>query len=179
MIIHDFDFNEVLIHPQDLIILFNILEKMTTITYLHTQQAQDFSLSTFLSQSPYTVLFFYPKDDTSACTLESQWFSTSLESFQKVSCQVLWISSNDHDSHLKFCSKYSLNIPLVSDTELSIHNDPRFLVWIQKSMFGKKYMWIERATFVLDSQGVVRKERRKVSVKNHVKSVLDFVLSLW
>lgn len=139
-----------------------------------TGEEQSLSVSELLSQAKYTVLYFYPKDDTPGCTLEAQWFNALLPEFQKLDVQIIWVSHDPHKSHCKFVSKYGLWFPLIADTDLIIHNDPRFNTWWEKSMYGKKYMGTMRQTFVLDVSWNVVKSRDKVDTKAHAQEVLEW-----
>lgn len=139
---------------------------------------QSSTLQNILAMKKYTVLYFYPKDDTSGCTLEAKTFSEHKDRFDALDCSIIGVSRDNDISHTKFCNKYDLSISLVSDTELDMHQDERFQVWKEKSMYGKKYMGTERSTFILDSNGKVLHEWRKVSVPGHVEEVLAFVQDL-
>lgn len=143
-----------------------------------TGEEQSISLSELLSKSKYTILYFYPKDDTPGCTLEAQWFNALLDEFKKYTVQIIWVSHDPHKSHCKFVSKYGLWFPLIADTDLIIHNDPRFNTWWEKSMYGKKYMWTMRQTYVLDNSGNVVHKWDKVDTKNHAEEVLGWVKSV-
>ncbi len=105
-----------------------------------------------LAQSRYTLLYFYPKDDTPGCTREGIDFSLKQKDFQMRDIQVIGVSQDSHTSHCSFHSKYNLTIPLISDPDHELHNDTRFRVWGEKTMYGKKYMGTVRSTFLLDSQ---------------------------
>lgn len=138
-----------------------------------TGETQETTFDALLKRSKYTVLYFYPKDDTPGCTLEAQWFNILLPEFQKLDIQIIWVSHDPHKSHCKFVSKYGLWFPLIADTDLIIHNDPRFNTWWEKSMYGKKYMGTMRQTFVLDASWNVVKSRDKVDTKAHAQEVLE------
>lgn len=122
------------------------------------------------------VVYFYPKDDTSGCTLEAQQFTARLNDFTNAGAIVIGISKDSVKSHDKFCKKYALNIILASDEHGSTCED--YGVWKEKSMYGKTYMGIERSTFLIDANGVVAQVWRKVSVKGHVEEVLAAVKGL-
>ena len=119
------------------------------------------------------ILYFYPKDDTSGCTSEACAFQEALPDFSAADAVVLGVSKDSPASHDKFKAKYSLAFTLVSDTDGKICED--YGVWVEKSMYGRKYFGIERATFLIDAQGVVRKVWRKVKVTGHSKDVLAAV----
>jgi thioredoxin-dependent peroxiredoxin len=120
------------------------------------------------SGKPY-VLYFYPKDDTSGCTAEACAFRDALPDFSALGVALLGVSKDSLASHEKFAAKYNLNFPLASDTEGKLLQ--AFGVWIEKSMYGRKYMGIDRATFLIDAKGVIRAVWRKVSVTGHVQAV--------
>ncbi len=116
------------------------------------------------------VLYFYPKDDTSGCTAEACGFRDSFPKFGKVEAAVIGISKDSVASHDKFKKKYELPFTLASDTEGKVCES--YGVWVEKSMYGRKYMGIERATFLIDEKGVVRGVWHKVKVPGHVDAVL-------
>ncbi|HEY0043301.1 MAG TPA: thioredoxin-dependent thiol peroxidase [Allosphingosinicella sp.] len=116
------------------------------------------------------VVYFYPKDDTSGCTTEAQAFSALAEEFEKAGVWVVGVSKDDARSHAKFTAKYGLTVPLATDRDGSVCE--AFGVWGEKSMYGRKYMGIERATFLVDRDGVVKKVWRKVKVAGHAEEVL-------
>ena len=115
------------------------------------------------------VLYFYPKDDTTGCTAQACGFRDSLPDFGKLKTQVIGVSKDSVDKHDKFKKKYSLNFPLVSDEDGKICE--KYGTWIEKSLYGRKYMGIDRATFLIDKDGVVRKILHKVKVAGHVDEV--------
>jgi thioredoxin-dependent peroxiredoxin len=122
------------------------------------------------------VLFFYPKDDTSGCTAEAVAFSGAKADFEKLGIVVAGISPDPVKSHDKFRDKHSLTVPLVSDEEKTALS--AYGVWKEKSMYGKKYMGVERSTFLIGKDGKVAKAWRKVSVPGHVDEVLAAARSL-
>ncbi len=122
------------------------------------------------------VLFFYPKDDTSGCTKEAVGFSEMAAEFDRAGAVVVGVSKDGVKSHDKFRDKHSLGVPLLSDENSDVSE--RFGVWAEKSMYGKKYMGIERSTFLIDGSGTVRRVWRKVKVPGHVDEVLDAVRNL-
>ena len=123
----------------------------------------------------YVVLYFYPKDDTPGCTIETNDFNKLLSKFKKLDCEVFGVSKDSIKKHEKFITKHSLTIDLISD-DASICE--KFGVWVEKSMYGKKYMGIERATFLFDKDLKLIKTWRSVKVKGHVEEVLDFIKNL-
>jgi peroxiredoxin Q/BCP len=116
------------------------------------------------------VLFFYPKDNTPGCTKEACGFRDALPDFSGLQCQVFGVSKDGEASHVKFRDKFELNFPLLSDVDGALCE--AMGVWVEKSMYGKKYMGIDRSTFLIDADGVVRKAWRKVKVPGHVDEVL-------
>jgi thioredoxin-dependent peroxiredoxin len=116
------------------------------------------------------VLYFYPKDDTSGCTREAQDFTMLASEFRKAGVKVVGVSRDAMKSHEKFIGKYALAVPLVSDEEGRISD--AFGTWVQKSMYGRKYMGMERATYLIGADGRVLREWRKVKVPGHVEEVL-------
>jgi peroxiredoxin Q/BCP len=118
------------------------------------------------------VLYFYPKDDTSGCTREAQDFSALAHEFAAAGAKVVGVSRDSAKSHDKFIAKYELKVPLaVDDGALS----EAFGTWVEKSMYGRKYMGMERATFLLGEDGSVLKAWRKVKVPGHAEAVLKAV----
>ena len=122
------------------------------------------------------VLYFYPKDDTPGCTLEAQDFTARLADFTAADCTVIGVSKDSIKAHDKFCKKHGLGIVLVSD-EVG-HTSEDYGVWLEKSMYGKTYMGIERTTVLIDGAGMVAQVWNKVSVKGHADAVLAAVRAL-
>ena len=116
------------------------------------------------------VLYFYPKDDTSGCTREAQDFTELAAEFAKAGVKVIGVSRDPMKSHEKFIGKYSLAVPLTSDEDGRISD--AFGTWVEKSMYGRKYMGMERATYLIGDDGRVLKAWRKVKVPNHAAEVL-------
>lgn len=132
---------------------------------------------TLSSQRPRAVvLFFYPRDDTSGCTKESVAFSGLHAEFEAAGAVVMGISKDSVASHEKFRDKHGLTVPLLSDAESEVCET--FGVWKEKSMYGKKFMGIERSTFLIDGEGRIAREWRKVKVPGHAEEVLDAVRAL-
>ncbi|MGN6585655.1 MAG: peroxiredoxin [Rhizobiaceae bacterium] len=122
------------------------------------------------------VLYFYPKDDTSGCTAESIAFSALKPQFEKLGATVIGMSPDSLKSHDKFKAKHNLAVDLVSDEEkttLEIYG-----VWKEKSMYGRKYMGVERSTFLIDPEGKIARAWRKVKVPGHAEEVLEAVKAL-
>ncbi len=116
------------------------------------------------------VLYFYPKDDTPGCTLEAQDFNARKAAFEAAGTTVIGLSKDSVKSHDKFCNKHGLGIVLASDETGSTSED--YGVWLEKSMYGKTYMGIERTTVLIDGSGRVARVWNKVSVKGHAAEVL-------
>ena len=131
---------------------------------------KEYSLNDFKGQK--VILYFYPKDNTSGCTQEACDFRDNINRLTSFAT-VIGVSPDSIKSHLKFKEKQSLNFILLSDPEHKLAE--AFNVWAEKSMYGRKYMGIERSTFVLDENLNVIKEWRKVKVKGHVDEVIDYL----
>jgi thioredoxin-dependent peroxiredoxin len=125
-----------------------------------------------LKGSP-VVLYFYPKDDTPGCTKEACAFRDEFADYKAAGAKILGVSPDPVGSHAKFVKKYELPFPLLADTDHSVCE--LFGVWKEKSMYGKKYMGVERTTFVLDGKGIVRRVFSKVKVDGHSSAVLEAV----
>jgi peroxiredoxin Q/BCP len=119
------------------------------------------------------VLYFYPKDDTSGCTREAQDFTELAGDFAKAGARVVGISRDPMKKHDKFIAKYDLKVPLASDEEGKISD--AFGTWVEKSMYGRKYMGMERSTFLIGKDGRVARAWRKVKVPGHAEEVLKAV----
>ena len=117
------------------------------------------------------VVYFYPKDDTSGCTREAQDFTSLASDFEKAGVKVVGVSHDPMKAHEKFIGKYSLAVPLASDEDGRISN--AFGTWVEKSMYGRKYMGMERATFLIGADGRVLRAWRKVKVPGHAQEVLE------
>ena len=122
------------------------------------------------------VLYFYPKDDTSGCTAEACSFRDNSAAFKKLKAQVVGVSKDSVGSHDKFKKKYDLTFPLVSDADGKIC--AKYGTWVEKSLYGRKYMGIERATFLIDKEGTVAKIWHKVKVAGHVDEVAEALKAL-
>ena len=141
---------------------------------LATDSGGNISLSSLKGQ-PF-VLYFYPKDDTAGCTKEAIGFSESLKKFERLGVNVVGVSKDTVASHDRFKTKYKLKLILASDTD--IEATQAYGVWGEKSLYGRKYMGMERATFLIDAKGVIREIWRKVKVPGHVEAVLASAKSL-
>ena len=131
---------------------------------------KEYSLNDFKGQK--VILYFYPKDNTSGCTQEACDFRDNINRLTNFAT-VIGVSPDSIKSHLKFKEKHGLNFILLSDPEHKLAET--FNVWVEKSMYGRKYMGIERSTFVLDENLNIIKEWRKVKVKGHVDEVIDYL----
>ena len=131
---------------------------------------KEYSLNGFKGQK--VILYFYPKDNTSGCTQEACDFRDNINRLTSFAT-VIGVSPDSIKSHLKFKEKQSLNFILLSDPEHKLAE--AFKVWVEKSMYGRKYMGIERSTFVLDENLNIIKEWRKVKVKGHVDEVIEYL----
>ena len=116
------------------------------------------------------LVYFYPKDMTSGCTVEAQQFRDNLKKFEALNVQIIGISKDSVKSHAKFAEKESLNFPILADTEMKVST--QFGVWVEKSMYGRKYMGIQRDSFLIDEKGNLEKHYVKVKPKDHVQQVL-------
>jgi thioredoxin-dependent peroxiredoxin len=141
---------------------------------LATDGAGNISLSSLKGQS--FVLYFYPKDDTAGCTKEAIGFSESLKKFERLGVNVVGVSKDTVASHERFKTKYKLKLTLASDPDIKAAQ--AYGVWGEKSLYGRKYMGMERATFLIDAKGVIREIWRKVKVPGHVEAVLTAAKSL-
>jgi thioredoxin-dependent peroxiredoxin len=117
------------------------------------------------------VLYFYPADDTEACTTEAIDFTAKLAAFSAAGAHVLGISPDAPASHQRFRSKHALRVQLASDPDREVIG--RYGLWVEKSMFGRKFMGVERATFLIDREGRIARIWHRVRVKGHVEAVLD------
>ena len=122
------------------------------------------------------VLYFYPKDDTSGCTAEAKDFTTLADDFSAAGAMVVGVSRDEMKKHDKFIAKYELKVPLASDSDGAISD--AFGTWVQKSMYGRKYMGMERSTFLIDPAGRVVRAWRKIKVPGHAAATLEAVRGL-
>lgn len=116
------------------------------------------------------VLFFYPKDDTSGCTAEAKDFTALADRFEAAGAHVIGVSPDSVASHQKFAKKYDLQVRLASDADKSVAT--AYGVWVEKTMYGRRYMGVERSTFLIDNTGRIAKSWRKVKVPGHAGEVL-------
>jgi thioredoxin-dependent peroxiredoxin len=136
---------------------------------LKSDDGKSYSLSQFKGKKE-VVLYFYPGDDTPGCTKEACSFRDSFSRLVAKGVQVLGVSPDDLESHTKFRTKYNLNFPLLADPENKVSQ--MYGVYKMKNMYGKEFMGIERSTFIIDKEGKVKKEFRKVKVDGHVDEVM-------
>ncbi len=122
------------------------------------------------------VVYFYPKDDTPGCTKQALAFSAALKKFEKLGVSVFGVSKDSLESHKKFKTRHKLKIPLGSDPETKMAQD--WEVWGEKTLYGRKYMGMERATFLVGADGVIAEAWHKVKVPGHVEVVLEKAKSL-
>ena len=134
---------------------------------------KEFSLNDFKGQR--VILYFYPKDNTSGCTQEACDFRDNINRLTSYAT-VIGVSPDSIKSHKSFKEKQSLNFILLSDPEHKLAE--KFEVWKEKSMYGRKYMGIERSTFIIDKNGKIEKEWRKVKVKGHVDEVIEYLSAI-
>ena len=126
-------------------------------------------------KSKYTVLYFYPKDDTPGCTLETKDFNSFYNKFIKLNCEIYGISKDTIESHLKFKKKYKVKFELLSDENKIVIKE--FKVWGKKKFMGKEFMGLIRSTFLLKKNNII-KEWRNVRVKGHTEEVYNFLKSI-
>jgi peroxiredoxin Q/BCP len=141
---------------------------------LPTDSGEDFTLSA--QRGHAVVLFFYPKDDTPGCTMEAKDFTAEAAKFKKAGATVIGVSKDSVKRHDNFKAKYDLDLILASDESGEILE--KYGVWVEKMNYGRKYMGIERSTFLIDGKGVIAKAWRKVKVKGHAAAVLDALKAL-
>ena len=141
---------------------------------LKDQDGKKVSLNDFKGKN--IVLYFYPKDNTSGCTKEACNFRDDFPHFKKLKAVILGISPDSIESHKKFADKFELPFRLLSDEKKQVLD--KYGVWKEKSMYGRKYMGVERATFIIDNAGKVRKIFRKVKVADHNKEVIEALKEL-
>lgn len=136
---------------------------------LYNQDEKKISLEDYLGKN--VILYFYPKDDTSGCTKEACSFRDNIPKFSKADAVILGISPDSVKSHKKFSEKYKLPFNLLADEEKKVIE--KYGVWKEKSMYGRKYMGVERTTFIIDEKGKIKKIFNKVKVEGHENEVLE------
>ncbi len=133
------------------------------------QNGKKVSLSDFAGKE--LILYFYPKDDTPGCTAEACSFRDNYQSLLDSGFEVIGVSTDDEKSHQKFITKYNLPFPLIADTDRNIVES--YGVWVEKNMYGKKYMGIARNTFIIDKNGIIKKIIRKVDTANSSGQIIE------
>ena len=134
----------------------------------------NFDLKNFSGK--YIVLYFYPKDDTPGCTIETNDFNKLLPQFKKINCEIFGISKDSLNSHKKFKKKYGIKFDLLSDENKEIIK--RYKVWGKKQFMGREFMGLIRSTFLIDKKGKIIKIWKNVKVKDHAKEVLETLKDL-
>lgn len=143
---------------------------------IDSQNIESNDFDEIIKKSPYTLLYFYPKDNTPGCSIEAKDFSDLKEEFSKKWVQIIWVSKDSAKSHSNFIDKLCITFPLVSDLELELHK--KFWAWWEKSMYWKKYEWTLRSTYLLNNKWEVIKEWLNVKAAWHAKAVLKEIDSL-
>ena len=149
------------------------MKKISNFT-LPSTSGNNFSLKDNISD--YLVLYFYPKDDTPGCTIETNDFNKLLPKFKKLNCEILGISKDDIKSHDKFREKYKIKFNLLSDQDIKLHK--KLKVWGKKKFMGREFMGTIRSTFLINNNGKILKIWNNVKVKDHAKEVLETLKSL-
>ena len=121
----------------------------------------------------YVIIYFYPKDDTPGCTIETNDFNKLLPKFKKLNCEILGISKDNLKSHDKFRDKYKIKFDLLADEEKKVLK--KYKVWGKKKFMGREFMGIIRTTYLIDKKGIILKVWDNVKVKDHAKEVLEFL----
>ncbi|MGG0657335.1 thioredoxin-dependent thiol peroxidase [Rummeliibacillus pycnus] len=141
---------------------------------LLNEKGEKVSLSDYKGKKS-VVLYFYPKDMTPGCTTEACDFRDAHQDFSDLDAVILGVSPDDENKHVKFIEKHGLPFSLLVDTDHKVAES--YDVWKLKKMYGREYMGIERSTFLINKEGIVEKEWRKVRVKNHIEEVLNYLRS--
>ena len=136
---------------------------------LPSTNKKDYSLKDSIGK--YVVIYFYPKDDTPGCTIETNDFNKLLPKFKKLNCDILGISKDNLKSHDKFREKYKIKFDLLSDEEIKVLK--KYKVWGKKKFMGREFMGIIRSSFLIDKKGQILKVWNNVKVKDHAKEVLE------
>lgn len=140
---------------------------------LKDQDGKSVSLSDYKGKN--VVLYFYPQDDTETCTKQACGFRDEFQLFKKLKAEIIGVSPDSVESHIKFKKKYNLPFTLLSDEDKKVIK--KYDVWKQKIMFGNKYMGVERTTIVIDKDGKIKKIFRKVRLANHIEQLSDALKS--
>jgi|TARA_Y100000816_G_C25980521_1_gene511932 Peroxiredoxin len=141
---------------------------------LPSTNKKDYSLKDSIGK--FVIIYFYPKDDTPGCTIETNDFNKLLSKFKKLDCEVYGISKDNLKSHDKFRDKYKIKFDLLADEELKVLK--KYRVWGKKKFMGREFMGIIRTTFLLDKKGKIIKIWNNVKVKDHAKEVLETVKNI-
>lgn len=149
--------------------------KLAPALTLESDNGEKIKLSDYRGESN-VVLYFYPKDNTPGCTKEAQAFQKSLAKFTRQNTVILGISPDSVESHVKFRDKFNLKFPLLADVGAKVAS--KYGVWVEKNMYGRKYMGVQRATFLIDQDGKVAQIWPKVKVAGHEDEVLEAVKAL-
>lgn len=159
-------------HLVEVVLMTNIQEgdKAPDFT-LKDKNEQEYKLSKIAAD--YTVVYFYPKDNTPGCTIEAKNFDSNMDKFETLNTQIIGISGQDEASKKKFCEKHDLNLLLLADSDFEVSK--KYGVYGKKKFMGREYMGINRETFVLDKDKKVLKHYKKVKPKEHSEEVLEFI----
>ena len=141
---------------------------------LPSTNKKDYNLKDSLGN--YVIIYFYPKDDTPGCTIETNDFNKLLPKFKKLNCEILGISKDNLKSHDKFRLKYKIKFDLLADQEIKVLK--KYKVWAKKKFMGREFMGIVRTTFLIDKKGKIIKIWNNVKVKDHAKEVLETLQSI-
>ena len=141
---------------------------------LPSTNKKDYSLKD--SFGSYVIIYFYPKDDTPGCTIETNDFNKLLPKFKKLDCEIIGISKDNLKSHKKFREKYKIKFDLLADEEIKVLK--KFKVWAKKKFMGREFMGIVRTTFLIDKKGKILKIWKNVKVKDHAKEVFETLINI-
>ena len=147
-------------------------DKLNNIKFL-LEDGKNYSSDQLLGKK--LVIYFYPKDDTPGCTKEALEFTELIGEFKKNKTEIIGVSKDNTEKHKKFISKHDLKVKLASDEDLEVCK--KFGVWVEKSMYGKKYMGIERSTFLFDENLILINIWKKVKVNGHAQEVLESIVN--
>ena len=142
---------------------------MAIIGFSTTQEGEPLSLADLRGQR--VILYFYPKDNTSGCTLEAKSLRDGRDELARRGFRIIGVSPDSEQSHRNFCAKHDLNFTLLADTDHSVCE--AYGVWAEKSMYGRKYMGVLRTTFIIDAEGRIEKIFEKVRTKDHYQQILE------
>lgn len=152
----------------------NLIGKKAIDFELMDENGKKHKLSDYVGK--VVLLYFYPKDMTPGCTIEAEGFRDHISDFEYLGVVVLGMSPDSTESHKKFCEKHKLNFTLLADTDHKISQE--YEVWVEKSMYGKKYMGIERDSYLIDAKGVVVKQYQKVKPEEHPEQIIADIKEL-